>query len=319
MKSSIEFSADGRMNTKLARMQNLRRTVSLAAASEAYKSNSTKEELCYEYITSFTRQFESLNPHRRKLYMIPENEYGTKKFVCSTIRPTQVPFSELYDMYECASFLAGYILYEPLELPRDPPIALFSPTQTLDSHTGDSFDIATLLCSFLIGNGYDAFVVWGYAPRFITLRDQSMTQCPVSTETVSSASAPIKLSQDTKQDIDDQRSSYVASDYRVKGSSYIAEEAEKKRLAALDTFKLWIHDELPASPETDDAESRTARTHAWVLVCPGKREVREPVFLEPSTGRAYSATNSPYLGIESVWNNTNYWVNNVVDKKISEV
>ncbi len=83
--------------------------------------------------------------------MIAENEYGVDKFVCSTVRPTVLPIPELYDLYECASFLAGFIIYEPLDPQTEMPKQLFSPTATLDTNTGDSFDLATLLCSFLLG------------------------------------------------------------------------------------------------------------------------------------------------------------------------
>jgi hypothetical protein len=61
--------------------------------------------------------------------------------------------------------------------------------------------------------------------------------------------------------------------------------------------------------------------HAWVLVLPGGRdgtvhsrdakegkEVVEPLFVEPSTGRRYSPARSPYLGVEFVWNAQNFWV-----------
>ena len=43
---------------------------------------------------------------------------------------------------------------------------------------GDSFDLSTVLCSLLIGAGFDAYVVAGYAPQAITLNDQATTQCP---------------------------------------------------------------------------------------------------------------------------------------------
>ena len=33
------------------------------------------------------------------------------------------------------------------------------------------------------------------------------------------------------------------------------------------------------------------------------------LFVEPSTGRCYPSEESPYYGIESLWNSTNYWVN----------
>eukprot|EP00962_Isochrysis_galbana_P012214 scaffold3451_cov116-Isochrysis_galbana.AAC.6 len=38
---------------------------------------------------------------------------------------------------------------------------------------GDCFDCAQLLCSLLLGVGYDAYVVSGYAPKAVTLVDQT--------------------------------------------------------------------------------------------------------------------------------------------------
>lgn len=51
------------------------------------------------------------------------------------------------------------------------------------------------------------------------------------------------------------------------------------------------------------------RVHAWVLVLSGKREVPETFFIEALTGTAVSTKSDDYLGIESVWNHKNYWVN----------
>ena len=51
------------------------------------------------------------------------------------------------------------------------------------------------------------------------------------------------------------------------------------------------------------------RIHAWVLVLSGKREVPESFFIEPFTGLSHSVESPNYLGIESVWNHVNYWVN----------
>ena len=31
------------------------------------------------------------------------------------------------------------------------------------------------------------------------------------------------------------------------------------------------------------------------------------MYIEPSTGRCYPLAQSPYLGIESLWNHANYW------------
>ncbi|CAL1679691.1 unnamed protein product [Lasius platythorax] len=60
------------------------------------------------------------------------------------------------------------------------------------------------------------------------------------------------------------------------------------------------------------------RIHAWVVILPDDKGVRigeitEPIFLEPSSGMSYNPadeeTNSLYLGVESIWNDQNYWVN----------
>ncbi|VDI74883.1 Hypothetical predicted protein [Mytilus galloprovincialis] len=51
------------------------------------------------------------------------------------------------------------------------------------------------------------------------------------------------------------------------------------------------------------------RIHSWVLVLSGKREVPESFFIEPFTGLSHPVNSPNYLGIESVWNHVNYWVN----------
>ena len=51
------------------------------------------------------------------------------------------------------------------------------------------------------------------------------------------------------------------------------------------------------------------RVHSWVLVLAGKRDVAENFFIEPLTGLPHPVNSANYLGIESVWNHRNYWVN----------
>lgn len=51
------------------------------------------------------------------------------------------------------------------------------------------------------------------------------------------------------------------------------------------------------------------RVHCWVLVLSGKREVPETFFIDPFTARSYSPQDDHFLGIESLWNHKNYWVN----------
>lgn len=51
------------------------------------------------------------------------------------------------------------------------------------------------------------------------------------------------------------------------------------------------------------------RVHSWVLVLAGKREVPETFFIDPLTALSYSPQDGHFLGIESIWNHRNYWVN----------
>ena len=61
--------------------------------------------------------------------------------------------------------------------------------------------------------------------------------------------------------------------------------------------------------DDEDDELEGLRIHAWVLILPGKREVAEAFFIEPSTGKVCATDDSNYLGLESVFSSQNYWVN----------
>jgi hypothetical protein len=350
MKSSIVYTSDGRLNTKVQRQKDIKFEMS-DSCPDSYKTNTIKEELCLEYIRSFIEQFSAIHTDRKIPYMVAENEMGVKKFVCTTVRPTQLPIPELYDMFECASFTSGFVIYEPLDPPSEYPKYLFSPSLVLDSHTGDSFDIANLLTSFLLGSGYDAYMVCGYAPSFITLKDQSMTRCTLINEGPepksksepqivgagtgtgtggggSSSSHGGASSAHGAQDVFNISSNYAPPDNSVKSSKFLADQEETARLAGLDTFQLWIPDaDLDESQMMESAKSmeiaqdgKHRRMHAWVLVRAGKRDVKENLFVEPSTGRVYTASNSPYISIESLWNHVNFWVNTTqFETKVSQV
>lgn len=58
------------------------------------------------------------------------------------------------------------------------PTRLNSPEMVLKSRSGNSFEMATLLCSVLIGFGFPAMVVSGYATREVTRNDQRRVKCP---------------------------------------------------------------------------------------------------------------------------------------------
>jgi hypothetical protein len=62
--------------------------------------------------------------------------------------------------------------------PYSQPNRLLSPETTLKRRKANCFEFSTLLCSFLIGTGFAACVVSGYAKREICMNDLSHVECP---------------------------------------------------------------------------------------------------------------------------------------------
>lgn len=276
----------------------------------SYATNSVKELLCLEYIAGFRRQFESLFPGRRPLFLHPPNEKGISKFVCTTLRPTLLPQRELYDCHALARFLAGAIEYEPLENPTSPPSCLPSPSFTLKWRAGDSFDLSMLLTSFLIGAGYDAYVVNGVAPRWICLMDQSKSPLPV----LSVEEAFWKAHEAENSAVNDREPGDVAAGVTLVSrskftSKYVEQQQELEAKANQRDGRRAFEDYTTNEDDDDDDPLEGKRAHAWVLVRAGKRDVAEHFFLEATTGTQYSVSDAPYMAIESVWNHENYWVN----------
>lgn len=71
--------------------------------SVGYSTNNEEENLVLEYVENFRRQFVQLHPERKGLLLCPRNECGVEKFICTTIRPTQLEYNELYDLEVCSS------------------------------------------------------------------------------------------------------------------------------------------------------------------------------------------------------------------------
>ncbi|KAG5671919.1 hypothetical protein PVAND_002087 [Polypedilum vanderplanki] len=271
---------------------------------------------------NFRRQYKELYPTRRPLVLAVENECKVQKFVSTSIRPTTfIEFPELIDNWQaCASFIADHIEYEPLENPTKIPTRLHSPDLVLKSRKGNSFEMATLLCSILIGLGFPALVVSGYATREVTTNDQRRVKCPYIPEKVIE---PI-----FKEELDPK--------YRLKDppflKSHFLMQCEKKKLDAenaileekkrQEMLKLEEFERPPPDPENG------YRTHAWIAMIKNapwcyKAEFKieqkddeeeisnEPMafFIEPSTGFVHKLTDPCYQGIESIWNHQNYYVN----------
>ncbi|XP_075993542.1 dynein regulatory complex subunit 7 [Genypterus blacodes] len=264
---------------------------------ESYRKNSDMEGKLLSIVENFNRQYLHLFPERKPLLLCPENECGVKKFVCATLRPTPPSFPELCHWDGCASFVADFLSLEPLEPPVNLPSCVCSPSSVLHKQRGSCFDFSILLCSLLLGAGYDAYCVSGYASKHMCLLDQSLQECPL-------------LHTHIKVVMSEQKSE--ENKYRVKPveklTSHFLEAQEKKKQGVV----------MDMSPQPTPEEDTTShppdsllglRVHCWVLVLSGCRDITENFFIEPLTGNRYSNSDDNFLGIESVWNHLNYYVN----------
>ncbi|KAJ3367026.1 hypothetical protein GGF32_000087 [Allomyces javanicus] len=295
----------------------------------SYWANSAKEDRALHYVDNFRRQYQTLFPHRKDLFLTPENEFGVKKCVCTTIRPSQLGLKDLYGYRSCARFVADYVAYEPLDPPFELPTKLASPTHTLAMQSGNAFDMSVLLCSLLRGVGFEALVVSGYAARQITLMDETHVDtdiqrlmkewefdvpAPATDPDYDNAVAAAAAAPATRQD-ELTPSAAAEGKYKVKSkqplnSKFLAAMEAKKEAEAkkLEQVK---REQMQTQLEANDHDDEMAglRIHAWVLVLPGKRDIAEAFFIEASTGKIYSLDDPKYLGVESVFSSTNYWVN----------
>mmetsp|Transcript_10574 Transcript_10574/g.24612 ORF Transcript_10574/g.24612 Transcript_10574/m.24612 type:complete len:966 (+) Transcript_10574:92-2989(+) len=337
---------DGRESTKQQRVKVLNSDdTKISLLPENYLANTNKEELCLEYVRNFDGRFKVLHPHKPPLFLIAPNEYGVDKFVCTSLRPALLPFKEVYNLQDACSFVADYLHYEPLESPTSPPSCLPSSTQVLEWSTGDCFDVSMLLCSLLLGAGYDAYVVMGKAPKWVTLKDRAHLECPsVAAQREAEAEAVAQAKAATELDLSAKPTKYLQPAKASLESKFLAEaEADAKAGSTAivghanqhkhshrhhthaDAKQLPVDDWLPdeklaarlagetlAEPpptcfEDKDPALFGKRVHAWVLVRGGKRAVDGFVLVEPSTGTCYSdPAEAPYESIEAIWNDKNF-------------
>uniref|UniRef100_A0A3B5MRT8 Dynein regulatory complex subunit 7 MORN domain-containing protein n=1 Tax=Xiphophorus couchianus TaxID=32473 RepID=A0A3B5MRT8_9TELE len=259
---------------------------------ESYKTNSQKEEHLLEIAENFQRQYLLLHPDRKPLLLYPVNEYGVRKFVSTTLRPTETGLWELQSWQECSSLVADFLSLQLLE----PPTLLFSPTAVLRSQKATSFESSTLLCSLLLGLNYDAYVVSGYAAREMCLLDLSLQQCPL-------------LDTKAKGETSDQTQKKYGVKCPMELTSRFLLDQEKKKLEAQDAAILEKElQEQEASIHLPDPLNGF-RVHCWVLVLSGRRSIEENFFIDPLTGCSYPTVHDSFQGIESLWNPFNYYVN----------
>ncbi|NWS58987.1 DRC7 protein, partial [Chunga burmeisteri] len=264
----------------------------------SYKTNSLKEKKLLRIADHFLQQYTHLCPDRKPLFLHPVNECGVEKFVSTTVRPTLLPYPELYDWDGCASFISNYLTMEPLKSPVTLPSSLYSPTTILKYQRGNCFDFSVLLCSMLIGAGYDAYCVHGYATRKICALDETQELCPLLRKPQEVPKEGMKKSNKyTVKPPPDLQSKFELQQEAKKVAETEAARKNKEREKEKEVGK----------PKRNSLHG--LRVHAWVLVLSGKREVPETFFINPFTGNSHSTMDEHFLGIESVWNHRNYWVN----------
>lgn len=168
--------------------------------------------------------------------------------------------------------------------------------------------MATLLSSLLLGHGFDAFVVSGYASREVTMNNQYRVVCPAIE--IKLRDREVKLAEEGRDVPERKRptSKYKLKDPIDLKSKFLKQldEEEMQRIAEEqakaaeeEAERIRIEEALPP----DELANR--RIHSWVLV---KRK-EEIFFFEPSTGFRREITDPSYLGIEAIWNDENYMVN----------
>lgn len=348
-------------NPKRTRIEHTRQTLKSSLPS-SFLSNTAKETRMLRHCRDYQAAFGQLHPMRRPLFLTPENEAGIPKCVSTTIRPTEMVYAELYEYQAAATFIANFIKYEPLENPVMFPTCLPSPMSVLSWQAGDCFDLSVALASVLSGAGYNAYVVVGYAPRHVTLNDQSGRMCPllakelgldreVSRDDSQSMAVMLKrareealrakealarekearLEHGEDEDgvalgaeandkylvreqpelvsqyhamLDAERDAAAAAQRAAEEAVEKAEEAERLREEAEEAALAGEDDEDGPGPDPHLGR----RVHAWVLLLPKKRDVIEPLFIEPSTGVVMTPAKSEYLGVEMIFNHQNAWV-----------
>ncbi|KAH8294045.1 hypothetical protein KR054_007712 [Drosophila jambulina] len=299
----------------------------------SYYTLSPKERLLLLYAENFRKQLVLSYPKKRAMVLALPNECRVQKFVCTTIRPTPFIYPELISSVEkIAKFVADFIEYEPLEDQINLPTRLISPDTLLRRRKGNSYEMATLLVSMLIGAGHPAMVVSGVAREETVINDQIAIPYPypiVEVEAEEVVQPVEKPGQKYKlrglPDLQSHLEEDIAEVHRLK-------EAEEKR----------IQDEI-IRRKMEDLELLAVdrhhyrRSHAWVVIINNAPWSIKPkttyvdvngdvveappsaTFIEPSTGFICESGCKQYILVDSVWNQHNYYVNKQKYQRVADL
>lgn len=132
--------------------------------------------------------------------------------------------------------------------------------------------------------------------------DQSRRVCPLLTKSFETKSEQKRA----------EVGKYMAKaprDFNSKYKSFMDNKERRKLELEIEKKKREEEERLIEAERPPPDQLYGLRVHSWVLVLSGKREVPETFFIEALTGEATSTKDDEYLGIESVWNHKNFWVN----------
>ncbi|CAH0551832.1 unnamed protein product [Brassicogethes aeneus] len=161
--------------------------------------------------------------------------------------------------------------------------------------------IATALCSLLIGFGYNAYVVSGYAIKDITEKIMLRIDCPF-VEVAEDEEVEEEVEKVSKYTVTPPRDLRSKLLLMMEGREKEKIRLEEEKAAEIERNRMLDEEKRPF----DSLEGQ--RIHGWILLKEGK-DVEAPFFLEPTTGFRYELDSAMYCGIESLWNDKNYWIN----------
>lgn len=283
-------------------------------ANPSSQKNSKNEETILDYAEHFRQQYMYLYKNRHALLLTCENEAGLEKFVSTTLRPSLIHQDALFDWQGCAEFVSDAIKPVMLEDVTKIPKVLVSPVEVLRRQEGHCFEISNLLCSLLLGAGYDAFVVSGYATRELCQADETRTECSLLTK---DAKNPWMESIEHIWAKQFKKSSKKKTKYAIRPCKDLTSKFDKEMLnkaatKETDAIQKELEEKLAqqaVDERPDEDEMYGIRVHAWVMIRAGRREVPTTFFIDPFSGRAYGQNSDEFLGVESIYNHKNYYIN----------
>lgn len=303
-------------STRAERLQAFLRSPDIPAT---YYNNTASEDRLLSLSKQYETFYASFFPDRKPLFLYCYNECQKQKMICSFIRPTSLPFDELFDLQGCCQFVADYITYEALYSPlqyenedddtvEELPLQVVSPATALGWQAGSCIEMGLVLASFLIGSGFNAFVVIGTATPAVCLCDQSAAYWE--------GSLPVEVNSDDEvEDTTPKDNPYMAlipenPVLRTTNDPDPVPDPVTVHAAASDLSGAAAG--VKSSNTVNEAGNAVKPAHSWVLVLPGgRRSVTEAVFVEPSTGKLIpvAAMDNAYTSVEALFNHEEYYVN----------